>query len=37
MDITSFIDIKIYIIQHYLLTLPTERLGIKFTIQFYNL
>lgn len=37
MAISGFIDIKTYIAQYYLFTLPIEKLGSKFTIQFYNL
>lgn len=36
MAISDFIDIKTYISQYYLFTLPTEKLGIKFTIRFYD-
>lgn len=37
MAISGFTDIKTYIAQFYLFTLPIEKFGIKFTIQFYNL
>lgn len=37
MDISSLIERRTYLTQHYLLTLPTEKPEVKFTIQGYNL